>query len=216
MTRWITLVAIVALVFGAGVVQADTWGTLTPPAWAPTPFVLDGTDEPTTGRDISPGLWWQMDSTYHYFRMELEASPSSPGNFASIYGIYLDDLAGGPLGTDIDYVPAVYDGVDIILDGHFSDQSGSGDTDMSLDIAHLHIWNPGTDDYDVTNLAATEYYFDFDKSGADTGTLDWRVAKTNFDDDSFLVCGSAHTNVGISFDTTECRRTPEPTTMALM
>lgn len=214
MTRWITLVAIVALVFGAGVAQADTWGTLATPSWGATPFIFDGTDEPTTGRDISDGVWWQMDDTYHYFRMELEGSPTSPGNFASIYGIYLDDLAGGPPGADFDYVPSTFDGIDIIVDGHFADDSGSPDSGVGLDVAHLHVWNPVADDYTQTDLAASEYYFEFD--GASTGTLDWRLAKTYFDDPSFIICGATHTNVGITFDTTDCKRTPEPTTMALM
>lgn len=56
-------------------------------SWPASPTVPDADDASVLDtRDILDGMWYGQDSTYHYFRMDLEAAPTE-SSYASIYGI---------------------------------------------------------------------------------------------------------------------------------
>ena len=135
--RSLFCMAMVSLVFAAPA-QA-TYLTL----WSETPTVSDADDVGIlAGQDIFPGAWHQTDAVGNdYFRIDLESAPGT-GNFAGVYGIWIDTgLGGAP--ADHEYTPGAPGGVDIVLDIHYQPTLGYFKADY-------HLW--AGSDFTTTNI----------------------------------------------------------------
>ena len=180
--------------------------------WSSTPTLSDGVDGSlTAGRDITPGVWVEADADYWYFRMDLRGAPTSLGNdYAGLYGFYIDAVAGGAGGGDIDYIPTSLSGIDYIVDTHFNN-SGTGDWEAT----HFHYDWSGTGfsiDYTAVTFQATE-------NGGKT--LEWKIAREELGDE-FYFWAATH-DVGSSAPTYDLlplsgpgQYVPEPATMGLL
>ena len=232
MTRWITLAIVLALVFGATTAMADTWGTLGAPTggWNAVPFISDALndDEPAPntwdGRDIYSGVWWQRDGGYEYFRMDLAGSPDDENinDWAELYSIMLDTGPGGADSTDANYVPTGFSGVDYIMDIHLADQGATSDSGLTLTDVHRHTWSPVTGfSTEQLLITPTEYWVNFTGNGVGTnsGSIWWRTPLANIGENpTYRLCGVTHEigDAAQPWDSTECKVTPEPASMALM
>lgn len=142
--------------------------------WSGTPTFADPVDGVFPGgRDISPGIWYARDASYHYFRMDLRDTPSPLGNnFAGMYGIFIDSKSGGANHGDTDYLPTGVTGIDFILDSHFNNSGTGGWEDQ-----HYHLsWN-GLG----FSIEALDGYQDTENSGK---TIEFKIARNRILDDA--------------------------------
>jgi hypothetical protein len=92
---------------------------------------------PSPEQDIT-AAWHKQSGGYHYFRLDLAQAPDpnpANGNFAGLYGIYIDSVVGGPAGSSIAYVPDELNGIDHIVDSHYDPNMGS------FFQSDFHTWN---------------------------------------------------------------------------
>ena len=89
------------------------------------------------GRDITRAMY-DYDSVdgYQYFRMDL-AGPFDNVS-PTTYAFYINALAGGGNGADVDYVPDSLNGIDYIIDGTLNNSLFS---DMGGWRYNLYAWN---------------------------------------------------------------------------
>ncbi len=146
--------------------------------WSATPTVLDAAGEPSlsnpgvavqSGQDIL-GAWHAHEGDYHYFRIDL-AQPPSAGNFAGLYGIYIDSAAAGADGPSIAYVPDMLTGIDFIVDSHYQSDMGGWLQD------DYHQWN-GMDSFTRVgpsdpNAPVGTFFVQHSENGG--MTLEWKV-----------------------------------------
>lgn len=134
--------------------------------WATAQYVADASDPHLfPGQDIL-GAYHGYDGTYHYFRMDIAAQPSSLNGWKGLYGIYIDSAPGGANGLDstMRYVPVTLNGIDYVIDSHFQPEFGGwfkGD---------YHRWDGTTFQLDPTRLMAQQQT---ENGGT---TLEWKVA----------------------------------------
>lgn len=132
------------------------------------------------GQDIL-GAYHQYDSQtgLHYFRIDLEAGPIIAGdlnNFAGVYGIAIDTIAGGGDGGDTTYAPDGVTGIDYLIDAHYFDSLGSI---MSLE-RHYHDYNgAGYDTFDISSVGGSYQQVtstgDTSGSSVDRNVLEWMI-----------------------------------------
>lgn len=85
--------------------------------WSDTPDIIAANEELKNATDIL-AAWHATDGAYHYFRIDIESAPDV-GDYADIYGIYIDAMDGGNE-SNISYVPQGLYGIDYIVDSHFN------------------------------------------------------------------------------------------------
>lgn len=217
---------------GTGIAYADTasagtfanfagvsWGSPT----IPDPYD-DDVDGPASwdGRDIYQGAWWKRGATYDYFRLDLAGAPhDTQYDWAVVYGMYLDGVAGGAPGTD-SYVPNELSNIDFVIDWHPSPADVSADALLDPGSGgnqyHFHAWNGSS--WNTVNLASTEYWISFNDGDESPGnnTIQWRIALASLPS-VYDFTGASHdlaSDEPTTFDLTDTERVPEPTTMALM
>jgi hypothetical protein len=156
-------------------------------------------------------VWWGMDDTYQYFRMDLAAPPTNV-NAGDVYGIYVDVRSGGASGGPAAYVPTELDSLtDYALLATW-DQIGSD----FVDPTKKAVWNGSS--FVVSNLGG----FDFQHSENNGTTLEWRIpiSDINVSLHPNPMFYGAVLDVGegapATWDITEGGITPEPTTLALL
>ena len=179
----------------------------TAPAWADlydwssvSPIINDeNSDLITPAQDILQ-VWYASDADYHYFRMDLEATPSIDPNYtdyAPIYGIYIDAISGGVDGPNYSYIPNGLTGIDFALDSHYNpNQNGFTQHDF-------HDWSGGSLS---TTLLATG---DTDQN---SNQLEWRIGKTVLGD-AFTFSAGTHLDAvgfGVTYDITNIAAVPVP------
>jgi len=115
------------------------------------------------GQDILRA-WHAVDDTYHYFRLDLRDTPTT-GDYAALYGIYIDVAAGGADGGAFGqtYVPDQLQGIDYIVDSHF-EPTWYPDDWFKHD---THEWNDADGTFTISGIPVNQ------QTGA---TLEWKVA----------------------------------------
>lgn len=200
-------IAVIALIGSSA--QAALYG------WSATPSFTDPNDIGiSSGQDILAG-WYADAGANHAFRMDIETAPVN-GNFAGIYGIYIDSIAGsGGNGSDWSYLPSALNGVDYIVDYHW-------DPLTSLIEWHFHEWV-----VDPVNYPLEGGYFAFSgvDAGVQTGTMiEWLIDKNRIggaEDFTFRMAthdgGSSTTTYDYAPNLTDPGfQIPEPATMSVL
>lgn len=156
------------------------------------------------GRDIS-AVWWGMDDNYVYFRMDLEQVPYL-GDAGDIYGIYIEDAAGGS-GANHVYIPSEISGIDDIVDAHWDQAS-------DFDPVHRHDYT-GIGPIGFTQVSWASN-FAHDENGG--GSLEWRISRNELPADVRFWGGVIDTGRETveTWDLAGGGVTPEPTTFALL
>jgi len=133
--------------------------------WSAAPAVTDENDAGISDQQDILAAWHAFDGTYHYFRVDLEAAPTSVnGGAAEIYGIYIHSRPGGGSNADVQYIPAGVGDVEYILDTHVrQDTPGYQRHDY-------HVWSPYLRVFNFTTPDATQQT---ENGGR---TLEWKVA----------------------------------------
>jgi hypothetical protein len=164
----ILLIALSQILFWSGEARPGLYD------WANNPSVSrTDPDDPLVpgGQDILK-VWYATDSGFHYFRMDLEAAPSSTaGGYSELYGIFIDSRPGGANGgsASFGYIPASFSGIDVILDSHYHPYMGPW---IQSD---YHSWNAATSTFD---LVRTPPYAGSDFVALQDGAiLEWKVKK---------------------------------------
>jgi len=181
-------------------------------SWGATATFSDPNDGAiSTAQDIL-NVWYDADATYHYFRMDIEAAPTTAGsNYASIYGVYIDAIAGGASGGDYNYIPNAITGVDFIVDAHF-DTSLTG----SFDQWDFHIYDDGSSSW---SLGVLDDHQESENSGT---TIEWKIARSKIGNEyTFRMAthdgGSATTTYDYAPDIGEGGYyVPEPTMLSVL
>jgi hypothetical protein len=176
-------------------------------------MATDADDGELPGREILK-IWHKYDSGVHYFRMDLEATPSLDGavGYAGIYGIAIDTIADeGSDGSGIPYAPLT-SGSDFLLDAHYYN-AGSlvvGQTDY-------HDWDNDTSTYTFTTLTSQDNgaFQNSENSGA---TLEWSIADSLIGSPgSSIFAFSGYTLSGQSeSERYDLAQIPEPASLLLM
>lgn len=151
-----------------------------------------------SGQDIV-AAYHKYDGGFHYFRMDLAAAPGAD-NFAGVYGVWIDNTAGGAGANDA-YTPGNPGGVDFVIDSHsFTGSLLHGDQ-------HYHVWNGGGWTFQaVDDFQATE------NSGA---TVEFKVADTTIGSTIGTWCVSTY-DLGSEIGTYDTACVPEPMTMVTL
>lgn len=133
--------------------------------WNATPDITDGVDYELDGGQDILAAWYAGEGGYHYFRLDLRETPTA-GNFAGLYGFYIDAGLGGMNGSQPGntYQPENLDGIDNIVDSHFQPEFGGWFKD------DVHTYNAVSGNFDLTTPLATA------QSANGGTTLEWKVA----------------------------------------
>jgi len=134
-------------------------------SWPSTPTFTDNNDAAILDTQDILSVWYGADATYHYFRIDLEAAPTST-SYAGFYGIFIDAVAGGASGGDWNYVPNGLNGIDYILDSHYEPvQGGFYQWDF-------HIYNDVGSSW---SLGVLDGHQESENGGK---TLEWQIARS--------------------------------------
>jgi hypothetical protein len=235
MMKRLLLLSVVVVVVASGAHAAYLFDWSTPSAHMlfqpdPTGDPADGI-MPTAGADIYTGIWWGMNLTTTYFRMDLAAQPV--GGSADIYGIYVHDnhnsldpsVGHAEMPGEFAYTfgngPAPWHGGGI--DWFITSRMINGFFDPTL-----YVWNGGPN-YVAYGGPANGITFNSQSNGTGGWSLEWALSNTNPDlpyADLALqdyhwwgATLSQHNGVTTSLDIAPNSvgdSTPEPTTMALL
>lgn len=191
----------------------------------------DGIAPIPDGADIYTGIWWAMDDTTTYFRMDLADQPI--GGDADVYGIYIhdhDNSANPSLGD-----PRMPPEFAYPYPGPIAPWHGGGiDFFITNNLVNgffppeLHVWN-GTG-YTVTGSPTNGITFNQTPNGNGTGwSLEWALSNTDpylqpyttdLSQQDYYFWGASltqHLGPTTSLDIAgPGGPTPEPTTMALL
>lgn len=189
------LLVIPALLAGCLLAQTGIAEASLYSGWSATPTVIDNNDEFKQATDIL-GAWHATDGDYHYFRLDIEAPPSST-EWSDMYGIYINSLAGvganGPT-SGLGYIPWELNGIDYVLDSHYNPMLGFYQNDLHYD------WDDAALFQLDSTLAATGRAL---QSANGSGmSLEWKVAVTDIqvDGDSFIWYAASH-GIALGSDT---------------
>lgn len=203
--RTLIVIAVLSCVAGAAHAYMFDWTSSQPHMV----FVPDTDDPGLVGTDILNGIWWGTDQTYHYFRMDIEAFPTFPTDYADMYGIYIDAQPG--VGADPAFwIPSELDGsgIDFALINDFVTGGFDGNEEVVT-------WNDGTSSWSyLPNSAWNE------QTDPLTGhySLEWRIPYSYLPMEFTFYGGivDQHSAPTFTTDITGAGVTPEPATMALL
>ena len=147
------------------------------------------------------------DAGHHYFKMVLQAAPgTATGDWAGLYGVYIDADANGQTGSSgvgFSYIPDQMTGIEFIKDSHAEAGLGTFNYTDFHDHAYTGTWS--------TDPSAAG---DHAENGA---VLEWRIEKKLIRPEFCFRLATSDAGSSVDFyDITDAVCVPEPISISLL